>query len=83
MLVHAKFRRRHAGLDHAIDRHVPSFDGQAAERALQFLERQTRIEQRPEDHVARRARETVEVQNLQSSPSALKLKNVPPPPRMM
>ena len=68
---------------HAIDRHVPPFDGQAAERALQLLERQAGIEQRAEDHVARRARETVEVENLQSSPSALKLKNVPPPPRMM
>ncbi len=64
------------GLHHAIDRHVPALDREAAERALQLVERQTGIEQRAEDHVPRRAREAVEVEDLHSRPSALKLKNV-------
>ena len=82
MFVHAELGSGQSGLDHPIDRHVPPFDGKAAERALQLVERQAGIEQRAENHVARRARETVEVQNPQSNPSALKLKNVAPP-RMM
>src|SRR5688572_365801 len=83
VFVHAELRRGDAGFDHAIDRHVPPFDGQAAEGALQLLERQARVEQGAEDHVPRRARETIEVQNLQSAPSALKLKYFPSSPRMM
>ena len=42
MLVHPELGRRHAGLDDAVDRHVPAVDGQAAERALQLVERQAR-----------------------------------------
>ena len=82
MFMHAELRRGHAGLDHAIDRHVPAFDGQAAQRALQLVERQAGVEQRAEDHVARRARETVEVEDLHRFDSSLKLKYVLPP-RMM
>src|SRR5687767_6232871 len=82
MFMHAEFCRRHTGLDDPNDRHVPPFDGEAAERSRELLERQSRIEQGAEDHVARRARKTVEVENPQSNPSALKLKNVDPP-RMM
>ena len=36
-------------------------DAQAAKRLLQRLERQTGVEQRAEHHVARRAREAIEV----------------------
>src|SRR6187402_1630459 len=82
VFVYAELRRRDAGLDDADNRHVPPFDGEAAKRALQLLERQSRVEQRADDHVARRTRETIEVENLQSNPSALKLK-CEPPPRMM
>ena len=38
-------------------------DGQAAERTPQLFERQTRVEQRAQHHVARRAVEAVEVEN--------------------
>ena len=83
MFMHSKLRCRDSRLDDAIDRDVPSFDGKAAERAFELLERHTGIEQGAQNHVARRASETVEVQNPQSSPSALKLKYDPPLPRMM
>ncbi len=82
MFVHSEFGRRDTGLQDAIDRDLPAVDGEAAKRALQFVERQTGIEQRAEDHVPRRAGEAVEVEHLHSKPSALKLKNFPPP-RMM
>ena len=51
---------------------VAVIDRQAAERRPQRLERQAEIEQRAEHHVARRAREAVEVQrlaNLRTFPS--------------
>ena len=73
MLVDSKFGCRNAGLDDAIDRDVPAFDGEAAKRARQRLERQAGIEQRADDHVAGGTRKTVEVKNLQSSSSCLKL----------
>ena len=82
MFVHAELRRRHAGLDHAVDGNVPALDGQAAQRALQLVERQTGIEQRAEDHVPGRAREAVKVEDLHRFDSSLKLKYVLLP-RMM
>src|SRR5688500_734508 len=82
MLVHAEFRRGHAGLDHTIDRNLPALNGQAAQRVLQLVERQTGIEQRPENHVPGRAREAVKVEDLHRFDSSLKLKYVLLP-RMM
>ena len=48
-------------------------DGEAAERAAQVVERQAEIEQRAEDHVARGAGETIEIERLcqPSTPSVL------------
>jgi hypothetical protein len=63
-LVHAELRRRHAGPQHPVCRDRAVVDGQAAERPSEHVERQAEIQQRPEDHVAGGARETVEVQRL-------------------
>ena len=46
MLVDAKLRRGDAGLDDALDGDVPALHGQAAQRALQLVERQAGVEQR-------------------------------------
>ena len=82
MFMDLELRRGNTCLQDTIERDLPAVDGEAAEGALQFVERQAGVEQRAENHVPRRAREAVEVQDLHSMPSALKLKNVPPP-RMM
>jgi hypothetical protein len=74
MLVDTEFRGRDAGLDDALGGDVPALDGEAAQRALQLVERQTGIEQRAEDHVPGRAREAVKVENLHRFDSSLKLK---------
>ena len=60
----AELRRRHARAGHPLGRDVAVLDRQAAERPAQRVDRQAEIEQRAEDHVARRARETVEIQRL-------------------
>ena len=82
VLVHAELRRRDAALDHALGGDVPALDAEAAERRLQLVERQAGIDERAEDHVAGGAGETVEVQQLHSSPASRKL-NQRPSPRMM
>src|SRR5918993_1858698 len=55
--------RRHACTYYAVGRHRRAFKRQASECAAQLLERQPGIEQGSEHHVARRAVETVEVEN--------------------
>src|SRR5437879_2998925 len=59
-----ELRRADACALHALgpDRFV--IDRKTAERRADLLERHTRVDQRADDHVARRAREAVEVQNL-------------------
>ena len=59
-----ELRRRHAGAQHAVGGEIVALQGQAAEGLAQRLERQTGIEQRAEEHVARDAGEAVEIQNL-------------------
>ena len=56
-----EFGRRHTRTQHARRRHRGAVDGQAAERTPQLFERQTRVEQRAEHHVARSAVEAVEI----------------------
>jgi hypothetical protein len=82
VLVHTELRRRHTGLQDAIDGNVPAVDGQAPQRARELVNRQPGVDQRTEDHVPRRPRETVEIENLHRLASSLKLKNVLLP-RMM
>src|SRR5688572_3755910 len=82
VLMHAKFGRRHTGLDHPVGGHVPALNGKTPQRAFELVERQTRVEQRAENHVAGGAGETVEVQDLHRLDSSLKLKYVVSP-RMM
>jgi hypothetical protein len=55
--------RRYAGAQHAAGRHGRTFNRQAPKRASQLFERQPGVEQRSEHHIARRAIETIEVQN--------------------
>jgi hypothetical protein len=52
LLVHVELRRRDAGAQHPRGRDLVAREGQAAERVLQIVERQARVEQRPEQHVA-------------------------------
>ena len=61
--VHDELRRRHTGAQHALGADLVARHGEAAERARQLLERQARVEERAERHVARNAGETVEIQN--------------------
>jgi hypothetical protein len=58
-----ELRRRDAGTQHAVGRYRAVLDREAAERAAQSVERQPQIEERPEDHVARRAGKTIEISN--------------------
>ena len=58
-----ELRRRHAGAQHTVGRHGAVLERQTAERRAQTIDRQTQIEQRPEEHVARSAGETVDVSN--------------------
>lgn len=63
-LVDTKLGRRDAGPEHAIRGHRTVLDRQAPERGAQAIDGKPQIEQRPENHVARGARETVEVSDL-------------------
>jgi hypothetical protein len=53
--VDRELRRRHASPEHTIGVQVDALDREGAERVLQFVERQTGVEQRTERHVARDA----------------------------
>src|SRR5688500_13708246 len=83
MLVNLELGGGYTGLQHAIDGHVPPFDGQAAERPLQLVKRQAGIEQRAQNHVAGRAGETIKVVELHGCCASEKLKYLSPSPRMM
>ena len=63
VLVHVELGRRDAGAEHACRGHVVARHGEAAERALQVVERQPGVEKRAEHHVAGDAGEAVEVQD--------------------
>jgi hypothetical protein len=63
LLAHAELGRRHPGPQHALGGDRVAIDGEAAEGALQILERQAGVEQRSEHHVAGNPRKAVEVQN--------------------
>ncbi len=74
VLVDRELRRRHAGSEHLLGVDVGGAERQAAQRALQFLQRQPGIDQRAERHVARDSREAVEIQNAaHNRPDSLKL----------
>ncbi len=71
--VDRELGRRHTRAQHAIRMHVHVRDRQAAEGVLQRVERQAGVQQRAERHVARNAREAIEVQHLHQLPDSLKL----------
>ena len=69
--VCAKSRRRDARAQHALGGNAAVLDIEASERGAERLEREAEIEQSAEDHVAGRARETIEIGGLrhpQSNP---------------
>ena len=61
--VDAEFRRGHAGAQDAIRVDVRVAEGEAAERFSEIRQRQAGVQQRAERHVARNAREAVEIQH--------------------
>jgi len=61
VLVDAELGRRDAGAQHALRVHVSIAQGEAAERALQLVERQAGVDERTERHVAGDAGEAVEI----------------------
>ncbi len=63
-----ELRRRHAGPEDALGRDLEVLNRQAAKRGLQRLQRQSCIQQRAEDHVARGAVEAVEVEDPHGLP---------------
>ena len=63
VLCHDELRRRHAGAKHALRRDLGPVEREAPQRASQLVERQPGVEQRAQHHVARRAVETIEIQN--------------------
>ena len=77
--MHAELRGRDAALDDAIRRDIPPLDAEAAERLLERSQRQAGVDERAEDHVAGRARETVEIQHLHQPPASRKLNQHPSP----
>jgi hypothetical protein len=64
LIEDTELRRRHARPEHALGGHAAVVDGEAPERLAQRVDRQSQIEQRANDHIARRARKAVEVQRL-------------------
>jgi hypothetical protein len=61
VLVDAELGRRDAGAQHALRVHVSIAQGEAAERALQLVERQAGVDERTERHVAGDAGKAVEI----------------------
>ena len=62
-----EFRGRHARTSHSLSPDGRRIDGEAAEGTTEILERQPQVEQGTQDHVARRTRKAVEIQNRQTS----------------
>ena len=70
----AELGRRDAGPQDLLRAEFHVAERQAAQRAFQVVERQAGVEQRAEHHVARDARETVEIQQpAHNRPISLKL----------
>ncbi len=63
VVVDRELRSRHARPQDTIGVHVIAGHGKTAQRALELVERQTRVEERAQHHVAGNAREAVEVQH--------------------
>ena len=61
-LVHDKLRRRDTRPQDPLDANLVAGDREAPEGVRQLLERQARIEQRTEQHVAGNTRKTIEIQ---------------------
>src|SRR3954451_22529357 len=69
MALHqAELRRRDSGAEDTLGRDFEVLNRQAAERRLELVEREARIEQGAEDHVARSAVEAVEVEDPHGLP---------------
>ena len=81
VLVHAELRRRHPGSQHAMGVHVGVAERQAPERLRQVGERQAGVDERAQRHVARDAREAIEIQDSRhyKLPRSLKLQYFPSP----
>lgn len=71
--VYRELGRGHTRAQDAIGVHVNTRERQAPERLLQRLEREPGVEERAERHIARDAREAIEVQHLHQWPDSLKL----------
>ena len=63
VLVHMELRRSDTGPEHAVGVHVRVTKRQAAECPLQVGKRQAGVDERAERHVARNAREAVEIED--------------------
>ena len=66
--VHRKLSGGHAGAHHFRGGYRGALNRQAAEGGPQFLERESGVQERSQDHVARCAGETVEIKNLCHEP---------------
>jgi len=66
--AHAELGRAHAGAHHLFRPDRVWCDRQRAERTADVVERHAGIDQRAEHHVARGAREAIEVENPQIQP---------------
>ena len=79
--VDAELCRRHPGPQHTMRVHVDVAERQAPERLLQVGERQAGVDERAQRHVARDAREAIEIQDSRhyKLPRSLKLQYFPSP----
>lgn len=83
VLMDQEFRGGDPRAEHALGVDVIAADGQAAERAAQIFERQSRVEQGAKRHVSGNTGKAVEVQDpAHSCPISLKLQ-YRASPRMM
>ena len=64
-----ELRCRHPRPQHPLSGHFVLADAEAPQRAAEVLQREPRVEQRTQDHVARGAIETVEIQQLHTEVS--------------
>jgi hypothetical protein len=72
VLAHRELGRRYAGSQNSIGADLVPGDSQAPERALQLVEWQASINERPEHHVAGNPGEAIEVQQAHSRPISLR-----------
>ena len=63
LVMNREFGGGHTGPKHLSDGDRGAVNRQAAERGAQLLEREPRVDERAQDHVARRAGETIEIQD--------------------